>query len=244
MADDEGYVRGMEDVTAEEKQPFNSVERGEYQEDGRTKGAARDGDVVVRKKRGPNAPGCIMTKLQAVLLFVFVLVLVAITGLFVYFLARPKCKEEPEYGFLRLNNKPKPTVQPGLPWSKIRLPNNLVPSFYELQLKVDLDKFTFEGSVDIQVEVKNTYEYVIVHVNSLDITGSLVVVRDLATEEEIDIVERIPVKPNQFYVLRMAEPLMAGNRYLVRFGEFMGKLQDDLRGLYRSSYKDQQGNTR
>ena len=99
----------------------------------------------------------------------------------------------------------------------------MVPSFYELEIKVDLDKFTFEGSVDIQVEVKNTYEYVIVHVNSLDITGSLVVVRDLATEEEIVIVERIPVKPNQFYVLRMAEPLMAGNRYLVRFGKFKGK---------------------
>ena len=185
-----------------------------------------------------------MTKLQAVLLFVFILVLIAITGLCVYYLARPKCKEEPEFGFLKLYNKPKPTVQPGLPWSKIRLPDNLVPSFYELKLKVDLEKFTFEGSVDIQVDVQKTYEFVIVHINSLDIVGSLVVVKNLETNEEIEILERIPVKPNQFYVLRMAEPLMAGNRYLVQFGKFKGNLQDDLRGLYRSSYKDQQGNTR
>ena len=244
MADDEGFVRGMEDVTAEEKQPFNSVERGEYPEDGAAKGATRDCAVIIRKKRGPNTPGCIMTKLQVLLLFVFVLVLIAITGLCVYFLARPICKEEPDYHILPIYSKPKPTVQPGLAWSNIRLPDNLVPSFYELQLKVDLDNFEFEGSVEIQVDVTKSYEYVIVHVNSLVIMGSQVMVRNIETSEEIEILERISVKPNQFYVLRMAEPLIKGNRYLVRFGEFRGTLEDDLRGLYRSSYKDQQGNTR
>ena len=245
MADDEGYVKGMEDVTAEEKQPFNSVERGDYHEDGATKGATRDGDVVIRKKRGPNAPGCIMTKLQAVLLLVFVLVLIAITGLCVYFLATPKCKK-PKTGPPTLPNlsKPKPTVESGFAWSNIRLPDSLVPSFYELHLKVDLDKFEFEGSVRIQVDVTKSFEYVIVHVNSLVIIGSQVFVRNMATDEEIEILERIPVKPNQFYVLQMAEPLIKGNRYLIRFGEFRGTLEDDLRGLYRSSYKDQEGNTR
>ena len=55
MADDEGYVRGMEDVTAEEKQPFNSVKEGNTKKMGEPKVLVRDGDVVVRKKRGPNA---------------------------------------------------------------------------------------------------------------------------------------------------------------------------------------------
>ncbi len=244
MADDEGYDRTMEDATAEEKQPINSVERGDYPEDGATKGATRDGDVVVRKKRGPNAPGCIMTKLQAFSLLIFVLVLIGITGLCTYFLATPRCKEEPRYGFLSTYSKPKPTVQPGLAWSDIRLPNNLVPSFYTLELKVDVDKFTFEGAVDIQIQVKNSFEYVIVHVNALDITGSRVLVRDLGNNEEVEIIEQIPVKPNQFYVLHMATPLEQGKRYLIRFGEFKGTLEDDLRGLYRSSYKDQRGNMR
>ncbi len=244
MADDEGYDRGMEDATAEEKQPINSVERGDYQEDGKTKGATRDGDVIIRKKRGPNAPGCIMTKLQALLLLIFVLVLICITGLCTYFLATPKCKEESAYGFLSSYSKPKPTVEPGLAWSNIRLPDHLVPSFYTLELKVDVDKFTFEGSVDIKIEMKQSYEFVIVHVNSLDITGSRVLVRNLENNEEVEIMEQIPVKPNQFYVLRMAEPLAQKKRYLIRFGEFKGTLQDDLRGLYRSSYKDQQGTTR
>lgn len=245
MADDEGYVRGMEDVTAEEKQPFNSVDRGEYQGDGATQGAERDGDVRFRNKRGPNAPGCIVTKLQAVCLFLVFVVCIAIAAFCAYFLKEStQCEKEPPYDFLKRHNKPKPTVEPGLPWSSIRLPGNLVPSFYKLQLKVDLDKFTFEGSVEIQVNVKNDFEYVIVHVNSLDITGSQVLVRDLATDLEIDIIQRIPVKPNQFYVLHLAEPLMKGSNYLVRFGHFKGKLQDDLRGLYRSSYKDQKGKTR
>ena len=43
-----------------------------------------------------------MTKLQAVLLFVFVLVLVAIAGLCVYFLARPNVQRNQSMGFSEL----------------------------------------------------------------------------------------------------------------------------------------------
>ncbi len=243
MADEEEYVGHMDYTTAEEKQPINSVERGEYP-DGKSRDNATDSSVMVRQKRGPQNPGCFVSKGQATALFIFILVLLSLTGLLVYFLAVPKCEEEQEESFYLSTYKPKPTVEPGLPWSSIRLPDHYEPSYYELELKVDLDTFLFEGSVEIQVKMTASTDYMIVHTNALEISDSSVTVQLLDTKEELEILDRIPVEINQFYVLQMGEPLQRNKKYLVKFGEFTGHLQDDLRGIYRSSYKDNKGKNR
>ncbi len=243
MADDEEYDGNMDYTTAEENQPINSVEKGEYP-GGKNKENIADSSVMVRQKRGPQNPGCFMSKAQATALFIFILVLLFLTGILVYFLAVPKCEEEPEESFYLSTYKPKPTVEPGLPWSSIRLPDHYEPSYYELELKVDLDTFMFEGSVEIQVKMTASTDYIIVHTNALEIIDSSVKVRQLDTKEELDILDMIPVELNQFYVLQMAVPLERNKKYSVTFGEFSGQLQDDLRGIYRSSYKDKEGRNR
>ncbi len=246
MANTEQYNRNMdmmEYATPEEKQPFNNYRTDDYHH-GHTKIPNDEPEVVIHTTKRQHKSGCYMSAGQATGLFFFVLFLIGLTGLLVFFLALPKCEEEPEESFYLSTYKPKPTVEPGLPWSSIRLPNHYEPSFYELELKVDLSNFVFEGSVEVHFKAKDATEYIILHTNSLEITQTGISVKQSGSSHILDIVDQIEVPTNQFYVLQMALPLQRNRKYTVEFKKFKGMLQDDLRGIYRSSYKDNNGNTR
>ncbi len=223
-------------ATDEEKRPINNVE-------------PRETSPEVAVRRPPKA-GCIMTRGQAVGLAVFVFLLVIVVGAIAAILARTHwcpCKIGPKYGYWNSSLMgPKPTVAPGYPWSGIRLPRTLIPSYYILDLRVDLSKFTFSGSVDITVKCHESTDYVILHSNGLKVNRASVYVQDADTGKKVRIFRHKPVPVNQFWVLQMNEYLEKGKKYKIHFGDFQGKLDDDLRGLYRSSYKDpgQDGVTR
>ena len=139
----------------------------------------------------------------------------------------------------------RPTTDPDLPWSNIRLPRSLIPSVYGVELKIDLDLFVFSGSVSIQVAAREDTQYVIVHINDLNITESdISITDDVAAGDVISIVHQLVQRTNQFLVLQTSPALRCGHNYTIRFGSFRGQLGDGLRGLYRSMYKDQQGETR
>jgi hypothetical protein len=139
---------------------------------------------------------------------------------------------------------PRPTISPSLPWSEIRLTRAVIPSQYNLKLKVDLTNFVFGGSVDIKVNCDEATKHVVVHVNDLNITKSLVSITEWETGRSIEIRKQIPAPINQFYVLELSSDLRPGTTYRIRFGNFSGTLQDNLRGLYRSHYETSEGETR
>ena len=220
----------MDGLPGEETQPMNTVV------DGRDRG---EPPVMVQRPRGA---GCYVTRVQAVLLALMFIVLMALTGFLVAVLSRPFFfGSDPNK---RQSPTPKPTVSSYLPWSDIRLPETFIPSFYKLELKVNLDNFTFSGWVEIDTLLKESDNIVIVHVNDLTITKEAVTVQDMTTKKFEAIEDYIPVPINQFYVLQMARYLTANRRYKIRFGFFEGQMKDDLRGLYRSKYKDDKGRTR
>ena len=234
MADRRTDERNASD---EEKQPINSVEGKEGNN------AAGGTDVKVRR---PRRTGCFCTNGQAVALAVSFFVVVALVGLVTAILTRMHwcpCKT----GQSSLSSGlagPKPTVAPGYPWSDIRIPKDLVPSYYDLELRVDLDKFVFSGSVDIHIEVKRSTAYIIIHSYSLNISQADVMVQDLKSKKVWPVKRHVLVPINQFHVLEMEDYLDFGAKYLVRFGKFTGLLQDDLRGLYKSSYRTLTGEIR
>ena len=212
------------------------------------------------KVEKPAKAGCLLTRTQVVLLAVAILLLVIVVGLLAGVLSRRRCEDQGEDLDFWKNTPPKPTVNPSKPWSDIRLPRNIVPSHYNISLRVDLEKFVFSGSVDIDVECTRDTEYVIIHANSLDIKKSQVVVRELRKESnrrrkatdarstptgrKLDIKEHVSVPINQFWVLRMKDKLKKNRKYAIRFGHFEGKILDDLRGLYKSTYKGAGGQER
>jgi len=70
------------------------------------------------------------------------------------------------------------TIGPTTPgtevWWKVRLPHNVVPDHYDVELNIDLDKLEFNGSVTILVTVREPTENVLVHVNKMNITSASV----------------------------------------------------------------------
>jgi puromycin-sensitive aminopeptidase len=115
-----------------------------------------------------------------------------------------------------------------------RLPRDVVPSHYALVLAPDLTTGVFEGTVDIEATVHA--ETAIVSLNALDLE-----VRDawlevggapIAARAEIDAA-------NERLHLHAPEGLAAGP---VRIHiDFSGRLNDRLRGFYRSSFVDDGG---
>lgn len=203
----------------------------------------------VRVEKGSSKAGCYLTRTQIILLVVAILLLVIVVGLLAGVLSRRRCPDNEEDADAWRMTTPKPTVNPKLAWSKIRLPKNLIPSRYNITLRVDLDEFVFSGSVDIDVICDKDTEYVILHANELDINESDVFVREYRSRSyslgtSLEITYHVDVPINQFHVLQMGDRLRKGKQYRIRFGSFKGKILDDLRGLYKSTYKDANGRVR
>ena len=43
-----------------------------------------------------------------------------------------------------------------------------------------------------------------------------------------------------FYIIKLEKPIVAGNIYLL-YIDFVSKLNDDLKGFYRSTYENEKG---
>ena len=69
-------------------------------------------------------------------------------------------------------------------------------------------------------------------------------VTDVSTATVLKQAQSFLVPENQFLVVELQKELVPGREYFLSIGHFFGQLQDNLRGLYRSSYKDKNGHTR
>jgi hypothetical protein len=245
MSDCRLHESNGQGTTPEERIPINNVNSsGE--------------DHVTVRPHSSRGKGCFVTRGQVCLAVLLVLVLLATTGIVVaimmkdFFPLGQTCRDEGDAsstGAVTSQNNsrlttPKPTVEPSLPWSDIRLPRAAIPVHYNLELRVDLETFTFTGSSDVTLDMLQATRYVIVHVNGLDVRRHEVTVRHVSSNHSVRISHQIHVPENQFYVVETESMLIAGEQYIVRFGHFKGDINDDLRGLYRSMYKDQNGNTK
>lgn len=118
-----------------------------------------------------------------------------------------------------------------------RLPRSVIPSRYELTLTPDLSSASFTGSEVVDVEVVEPTSAVVINAAELQIqeaamvdeSGRRLAATEIAYDEEK---ERV--------TLSFAEQLTSGPWRL--HVSFSGILNDALRGFYRSTYKDAEGN--
>ena len=115
-----------------------------------------------------------------------------------------------------------------------RLPRTVLPRRYALDLTPDLEAATFEGSVDIDVDVAEATNAVSLNAIELEIDQAWAEVagqRRPATVSIDDDAERV--------TLTFDEPIPPGDAVVSL--RFRGLLNDKLHGFYRSTYRDEDG---
>ncbi len=119
-----------------------------------------------------------------------------------------------------------------------RLPRHARPHRYELELRPDLRTARFDGAVTISVEVLEPSDRLVLHAADLDIARVRLAARDGSA-----LVPAVTLDDeNQMLVLTFDRPLGTGRHQLSI--DFAGTLNDHLRGFYRSTFKDENGEER
>jgi puromycin-sensitive aminopeptidase len=116
-----------------------------------------------------------------------------------------------------------------------RLPRHVLPQHYAVTWEPDFANASFSGEETVDLEVKEATSELVLHAVELDLAGARVLVpggRELEAK-----VSYVPEEEQA--VLSFGEALRPGPAQLqVRFS---GKLNDLLRGFYRSKYKGPEG---
>ena len=113
-----------------------------------------------------------------------------------------------------------------------RLPRLVVPNHYDIRLELDLETFVFNGSVGIDLEVREATDRIVFNAAELEIKSA-------ALTNGIDIAEISYDHDAQRATLTATETLHPGSHRLEI--EHSGIINDQLRGLYRSIYKGADG---
>jgi len=122
-----------------------------------------------------------------------------------------------------------------LPENQFRLPRHIAPTHYEIRLDLDLDLLEFQGSVGIDIDVSEMCQTIVLNSAEVDIkngtlsgaSGDIAVTR-VEYDEEF---ERA--------TLTLASVASPGVYRLAL--EHSGHINDQLRGLYQSVYRDSEG---
>lgn len=118
-----------------------------------------------------------------------------------------------------------------------RLPRHIVPHRYDLRMEPDLIAATFAGLVTIALRMTEASSMIIL--NAVDLIISSATITG-ASGDRIDATIELD-HAMQRCRLTCSRPIPVGEWQLTLV--FQGKLNDQLRGFYRSTYKDQAGAT-
>jgi puromycin-sensitive aminopeptidase len=115
-----------------------------------------------------------------------------------------------------------------------RLPRGVLPRRYDLTLTPDLEAATFDGAVDIDVDVHEDTFTVVLNAAELDIRQAWVTIDGQRHDATVSLDEEAQ------RVHLLLNGTLAKGEAVVSL-RFSGILNDKLRGFYRSTYTDQDG---
>jgi len=116
-----------------------------------------------------------------------------------------------------------------------RLPKNVVPTNYAIELTPDLEKFTFSGQVAIEVDVLSPVSEVKINAKELEISDFHAVNAGETRHNGTVSIDH----DTEIATISFAGKLGAGKWTL--HSTFTGTLNDKLKGFYRSIWTDAQG---
>ncbi|XP_003975193.2 endoplasmic reticulum aminopeptidase 2 [Takifugu rubripes] len=128
------------------------------------------------------------------------------------------------------------------PWSRLRLPRYIVPHHYRLLLHPNLTELSFKGSVQIQIDVQNSTNWVVLHSKDLKILQATVLDPNFSHLSD----KTLPVLHNPSHEqIGIFSPrvLTSGHKYFL-YIEFWGELSEGFSGFYKSTYRTSTGESR
>ncbi|RXN30301.1 aminopeptidase N-like protein [Labeo rohita] len=132
------------------------------------------------------------------------------------------------------------------PWDKYRLPDTLLPEYYNVTLwpRLVLDEqgmYIFTGTSGVAFKCVKETDLIIIHSNELNFTltsemhhAKLTGLRGTSAPA---VLKTWLQTQTQFMVIQLKENLQVGKSYWL-YVEFRGELSDDLGGFYKSEYTE------
>ncbi|VDK73005.1 unnamed protein product [Onchocerca ochengi] len=117
-----------------------------------------------------------------------------------------------------------------------RLPELAKPTRYALTLTPDLNSFTFRGQETTDIEILKSTDHLKLHSSEIDIKSAQLTLSDGSVLKDLGIEYD---KKWTTVTLKLPEHI-SPQKAKVSF-DFMGELNQKMRGFYRSSYKDADG---
>ncbi|XP_019956414.2 endoplasmic reticulum aminopeptidase 2 [Paralichthys olivaceus] len=128
------------------------------------------------------------------------------------------------------------------PWSRLRLPRYIIPLHYQLLLHPNLTSLSFTGSVQIQIDVQNSTNWVVLHSKDLQIFKATILNQNLDHLSD----QVLPVLHNPSHEqIGIFSPrvLSSGQKYFL-YIEFGAELAEGFYGFYGSTYRTSTGEMR
>jgi len=113
-----------------------------------------------------------------------------------------------------------------------RLPRHAVPTHYDIRLELDLETFTFTGAVSVDLEVTERTETLVLNAAEVEIKSA-------ALSDDVAVTD-IVYDPEMERATLTLESAIEPGTYRLEM-EHSGVINDQLRGLYRSVYRDADG---
>uniref|UniRef100_A0A8C1K173 Aminopeptidase n=1 Tax=Cyprinus carpio TaxID=7962 RepID=A0A8C1K173_CYPCA len=137
------------------------------------------------------------------------------------------------------------TGTPAEPWNEHRLPDTLVPDYYNITLWPRLQPnihglFVFTGNSSLVFKCLRETDLILIHANKLNLTstdGYVAKLFALGISVAPSIQKTWMQETTQYLVIQLKGKLKAGELYEL-YTEFVGELADDLAGFYRSEYEE------
>lgn len=123
---------------------------------------------------------------------------------------------------------------------RVLLPADVEPEHYDLTLEPDLEKFTFEGTVKITVDVKEATDKVVLHQKEMVVWSAKFIPSDGSATLSAN---EISLKVSEMTVTLGFDTVLPVGKGVLEV-VFTGILNDKMAGFYRSQYTDSSGKKR
>lgn len=120
----------------------------------------------------------------------------------------------------------------------IRLPNDVLPVSYTLEIATDFEDFTYSGHVEIVIQSNASTCQIVLNSKELQITSVDIIEQEFNTS--LSVFDHYLVEKNEQFIIDLNETmkcLVPDQLYTVKI-DFKALLRDDMSGYYRSSYKE------
>ncbi|XP_063599468.1 aminopeptidase N-like [Penaeus indicus] len=198
--------------------------------------------IRLRQTQDPSRdepPAMELTKTKAVAGGAVVVVLIVAAGLVGHF-ATPQTTCQEFQPPSTTTDTPTTTQAPPT-LENYLLPTSLQPIHYDVKLQPFVNgNFSIMGHVEIEMVVREGTSNITLHMADITVRENTIMLKNKADLSAIQTAGHEYDAPREFFVVRLAEELPAGAEVVLSMG-FEGFLNDELRGFYRSTYTNGNG---